>query len=125
MSRIIDVIDRFIGQVCELVHRLISNFRNERSSQPIATMEQASFLLSKEGEERWWQGPNLAVALLYKDEMEEAKKNLRADTTPLKGPRHVKSSDGSKGTSNSNMRVWKAVQDVKELKQKTRYGILR
>ncbi len=48
---------------------------------------------------------------LYKDEIQETEKNLCADTTPVTG------------ANNNNIK--KVVEDIKVLKERTKYGILR
>lgn len=67
-----------------------------------------------------------SVAPLYQDEMQEAAKNLHADTTPKKNARKGDSKDPSVTIdSTSSDRIKKAMDNAKELKQKTKYGILR
>lgn len=58
-----------------------------------------------------------SVAPLYCDEIQEAAKNLHADTTP--------NSKDPSVSIDSNDRIKKAVDNAKELKQKTKCGILR
>ena len=63
------------------------------------------------------EAPSTSTGLLYKDEMRETEKNLHADTTPVNKDGH--------DSNLTDSRIKKVVEDIKVLKERTKYGILR